>query len=427
MKVYPRERVFRLPAPLCALLLGAASCAAADDARVLPAGVSQAYWDFYRYHPTTQRYNADGDREALASPFSNAALDSNAIDILKPLDPAVGGTASLGNVAVDYEYDIDVLDIGYGYGLTENLSIGFHIPYYWIENHVDIEFDNGSANVGLNPGAGPPLIPITAGGVPLVLDDVQTIVQAEYGFDEVDDWQREGIGDIELGAKYRVFVERDSALAISGGLRIPTGYEDDADKLDDVAWSFGNYALLFRLHYDYLLSNLWKQQPSELHQAVAAAGDTLLNLTFRFDYMMPDDKIMRVGDTPEQVFTNNRERVDRDLGDIFNLELGLRHWLSEAFSVGAVYTYGFKQKDDISGDSGYNYSSLEKDTDSEEQIVILSANYSTVPAYREQQSRAPMEFSLAYRERFAGKGPQSGQANPKLYTRWLVLGMDVYF
>ena len=143
--------------------------------------------------------------------------------------------------------------------------------------------------------------------------------------------------------------------------------------------------------------------------------------------MLPDDKIMRVGDTPDQVFTNKRERVDRKLGDIFNLELSLRYWATEALSFATVYTYGFKLEDDISGDQDFNYSSLEQDTDSEEQIIIVSAHYTTLPAYRAQTSRAPMDFSLAYRERFAGQGPQSGQANPKLYTRWIVLGMDFYF
>jgi len=335
--------------------------------------------------------------------------------------------AGLGDVRVRYVYDIDVLDIGYSYGLTGKLSIGIHTPYYWINNNVDIEFDNSSANVGRNTGAGDPLIPVAMGGIPLTEDEVQTLISKTFGFEKIGSWKNEGIGDIEFGARYRIDADRDSALAFTGGLRIPTGYEDDADKLNDVAWSYGNYAMLFRLHYDYLLSNRWKPEPSNLLEPARAAGDLLLNLTLRYDYMLPDDKIMRVGDTPGQTFTNNRERVDRKLGDIVNLELSTRYWSSDALSFGATYTYGFKSKDDIDGDLGFNYSSLEADTDFEEQIVIVEADYSTLPAYREQQSPAPMNFSIAYRERFAGEGPQSGQANPRLYTRWIVVGMDLLF
>jgi hypothetical protein len=401
----------------------------ADDTEVLPQNVSRFYLDFYNYHPTTHRYNADGEREALAHPFTDAALDSSVFPGLAELeDPMFGiSRATIGDVSVKYEYDIDVLDLGYAYGLTDNLSIGIHVPYYWITNNVDTAFDNSSANVGLNPATGECCAPIAFGGIPMETDDVQNLVMSVYGFSEIDDWSKEGVGDTELGAKYRFYREQDSAFAITGGLRIPTGYEDDADKLNDVAWSYGNYALLLRLHYDFLLSSLWKASASSLQQALPSSGDLVANLTLRYDYMFPDSKTMRIGDTPEQVLTSNRERVDRELGDIYNLEAALKYYASDALAFGLVYTYGGKFKDDIDGDKGYNYSSLEKNTDSSQQIIKLEASYSTLAAYQAQQSRLPMEFSLAYRERFKGDGPSSGQANPVLYTRWVVAGMKFWF
>lgn len=256
------------------LIVSALAQGQADDAMVLPQGRSPANLDFYRYHETTARYNAHGKREGLAYPFTHAALDSDVLTSLAPLDlhPLVAGKATLGDVAVRYRYDIEVLDLGYSYGLGEQLSIGIHVPYYWITNNVDTAFDNSSANVGLNPLDGECCIPVAVGGQPLKVDDVQELVTAEYGFSEIDSWSRDGIGDM-----------------------------------------------------------------------------------------------------------------------------------------------------------GFNYASLEADTDSRQQIVIVAASYSTLPAYAAQQSRLPMEFSLAYRERFDGEGPSSGQANPVLYTRWLVAGMKTLF
>ena len=399
----------------------------ADDARVLPQGRSQVYWDYYRYHDTTKRYNADGKREDLAYPFTNAALDSSVLTSLAPLDPLVAGKATLGDVSVVYQYDIDVLDLGYSYGVSDQLSVGLHIPYYWITNNVSTALDTSSANVGVNPLTGECCIPIALGGQAMTIDEVQNLVTSEYGFSEIDDWSRDGIGDIELGAKYRFYLKAQSALAMSGGLRIPTGYEDDADKLNDVAWSYGNYALLARLHYDYLLSDLWSPGTSQLHRLVPMPGDLVLNLTLRYDYMLPDEKTMRIGDTPDQVLTNNREHVDRELGDLYNLEVSASYHATTALAFTLTYTYGGKFKDDIDGDKGYNYSSLEADTDSSQQVVIVAASYSTLAAYQQRQSGLPMEFSLAYRERFAGEGPSSGQANPVLYTRWVVAGMKFLF
>ena len=399
----------------------------ADNAAVLPTGISQAYWDLYHYLPTRQRYNADGDREDLAYPFTDAVLDSSVLTSLAPLDPLVPGAANIGRVSVDYEYDIDVLDLGYSYGLTDKLSIGIHIPYYWIKNNVDTSLDTTNANVGLNPATGTCCIPLGAGGVPMDTDDVQNLVSDLYGFSKLDTWQRDGIGDTELGAKYQFYLRDSAAFAVTGGLRIPTGYEDDADKLNDVAWSYGNYALLLRLHYDYLVSNLWKPVTTKLHNPVPAAGDLLLNLTFRYDYMLPDEKTMRIGDDPDQVLTTNRERVSRELGDLFGLEVSTKYQATDTTSFSATYTYAFKSKDDIDGDEGYNYDSLEANTDSSQQIIILAAAYSTMADYRKQQSAAPMEFSIAYRERFDGEGPSSGQANSVLFTRWYVIGMKVLF
>ena len=153
----------------------------------------------------------------------------------------------------------------------------------------------------------------------------------------------------------------------------------------------------------------------------------VLNLTLRYDHMLPDDRIARIGDTPDQVFTNNRERVDRELGDLYNLELGLRYQASPALSLYTTWTRTWKDKDRISGDLGYNYASLEADTDSRHEIIVVGFDYSTLAAYRERQSGVPLEFSLAYRERYEGEGPRSGQANSILYTRWLVAGLTLYF
>ena len=292
----------------------------ADSAAVLPANVSRGYLDYYHYRPTTQRYNAEGDLEDLAFPFTNATLDSNVLAVLSDLDPFVTGFASIGDVAIAYQYDIDILDIGYNYGLTDRLSLGFHIPYYWITNNVDTSFSSVNANVGLHPTTRVCCVPIASGGEYMTTDDVQNLIKSEYGFDAVETWQSDGVGDIEMGAKYQLYQKQNSAFSVTGGLRIPSGYEDDADKLTDVAWSYGNYAALLRLNYDYQVSNLWHEKPIKLYQGLPLAGDVIINLTFRFDYMLPDSKVMRVGDTPDQVFTNKIERVSRKLGDLYNIK-----------------------------------------------------------------------------------------------------------
>jgi len=416
-----------LPLLLACITLVISDDSLADSAAVLPAGVSRAYADYYSYLPTTKRYNPDGDEEEITFPFHDAALDSSVLGSLAALDPFVSGRASIGDVAVEYDYDIDVLDVGYSYGLTDRLTIGFHIPYYWIRNDVDASFDPSTANVGLDPAGGTCCIPLAAGGQPLQTQDVQDLIGEQFGFDAIENWNREGIGDVEVGAKYRIFRRESSILAVTGGLRFPTGYADDPDDLTDVAWSYGNRALLFRLHYDYKISNLWDDRRSPIDHTGQAPGDVLLNTTFRYDYMFPDEKRKRVGDTPDEVFTNNRERVDRELGDLYNLEFSTRYQVTRPFALEATYRYSWKQKDRISGNQGFNYESLEANTDSRHEIVVLRASYSTLSAYADGESQVPLIFDIAYRERFSGEGPRNSQANSVLDTKWIVVGITVLF
>ena len=104
-----------------------------------------------------------------------------------------------------------------------------------------------------------------------------------------------------------------------------------------------------RLHYDYLISNLWRPVPTRLHNPVPGAGDLLLNLTLRYDYMLSDRKLKRIGDDPDQVLTTNRERVSRKLGDLFGLEVSTKYQATDTTSFSATYTYAFKSKSEFYG------------------------------------------------------------------------------
>jgi hypothetical protein len=59
-------------------------------------------------------------------------------------------------------------------------------------------------------------------------------------------------------------------------------------------------------------------------------------------------------------------------------------------------------KDRVSGSMGFNYQSLEEETDWTEHIFFVGLGYSTVPLYREKKFSVPLTASVRYRNRFAG-------------------------
>ena len=108
--------------------------------------------------------------------------------------------------------------------------------------------------------------------------------------------------------------------------------------------------------------------------------------------------------------------------------MGAKFWLTRGFSLSALYRYGFKLEDRITGRRGFVYETLEQDTDATEQIYIVGLSYSTLPLYMEKKFPVPLGISLSYRDRFAGSGAHNA-ASPSqiLDTRYINLGLSVLF
>jgi hypothetical protein len=247
-----------------------------------------------------------------------------------------------------------------------------------------------------------------------------------FGFKRIRDFSDDGLGDILLGAKYQYWRSQDMRLAAGGGVRFPTGRQDDPDDLVDMQWSAGAYGLFARFQHDYLLSNLWKESPTLASTGIPTAGDLILNGTFRYEWVLPDRVTLRVADA--DTLTTTRERLDRDLGDRFDFEFSAQYYLTAAFSLAASYRYGFKLEDVFTSRRGLRTQALAKDTDSTEQVYVIRLGYSTLPLYRAGRFPLPLEVAVSWRDRFAGSGPQAaGSPSQVLKTQYIGLHVRALF
>jgi hypothetical protein len=418
----------------------------ADDALVLPRGRFRALVDDYIFFPIDERYNPQGNLESLTSQFENRRLDSTVFPLLTPLNAFVGN-ASIGESNVSFEYHLNNLALGVQFGLTDRITVGLRIPYWWAHNRVRVEINSGpgsSANVGVNTGAA---IPITAGTAVLPLtfpgvrrfttEDVQQLLGPGlsvspnvripgFGFKRVESWSDNGLGDIEAGAKYQYLRTDDWRLAATVGVRFPTGRLDDPDDLTDIPFGLGAYALLARLHADYIVSNLWKTAAIRGTSALPQTGDLILNGTFRYDSVFAQRVTRRIPNDADNPLTTNRERVRVNIGDRFEFEASGTYYIFDSLSLSALYKYGFKIEDDVSGQMNLAYHTLEQDTDAKEHLYIVGLTYSTLPLYRERKFSLPLAVSLSYRDRFAGAGPRTpyGQV---LKSRYINVGLQILF
>ncbi len=395
------------------IVTGITALSYADSAEVLPKGVSKLTALTSLYFPIDERFDPDGNTEDIAADF-NTRLGGNVFPALSLVEEAFGlpvGSANIGDSVIDFEYKFTDFKITYQYGLTDRLTVGIKIPYYWNKTDVDARIDPTNANIGTNPFlgtpgdpfGGAPLIPIALGGVPLTTDQVQDLLVQQYGYKRIESWSDSGLSDIEVGFRYQYLKTDNWRLAFTGGVRLPTGDEDDPDNLIDTEFGEGAYALLFRLNNDYVgIKNL------------------VLNATLRYDLKLPDKETLRVLYDANMPISPNKEKVDRDLGDLIEIEASGTYDFSERFSLSLLYRYGYRLKDDISGDMGFVYSALEDETDSTSHTFIGGICYSTIPMFKAKKFPLPLKASIEYENVFAG-------SNNFLKQQLFTISIDIFF
>jgi hypothetical protein len=383
----------------------------AENAEVLPKGRSAIFIEGKFYFPVDERYGPDGDEEKIAQDF-NTTLNSGVFPALAQLEAAFGvpsGFANIGKSVVSYEYDFNIIDFNYAYGITDKLSIGIKIPYWDVQNKVEASLDTTNATFGKNrffglapaPLGTAPLAPVAApfNAVKLTSQDAQDLIGKGldvngdgridipgYGFNAIEPWSRRGISDIEAQLRYQYYKSENWRLAATGGIRFPTGREDDPDSLVDYPFGTGAWAALFRIHSDYI-----------------GTKNLMLSATLKYDLYLPDHKEMRIPDDVNQPLTRNKENVDRDIGDFFELEMSGTYEFLKGLSCFLVYKLGYKWRDDISGSMGYAYDVAEAETNAKEHVYIVGLQYSTISSYLAKEFPLPIVGSIGYRNRFAGE------------------------
>lgn len=392
---------------LCLLFIpGLIIVSYADTAEVLPKGVFSIITEYSYYWPIDKKFDPDGNEEDLATDF-NTSLNNNVFPDLGLVEMGFGmpeGSASLGDSVVDFEYEFDDFIMYFFYGLTENISIGIQIPYYWNKNNVSARLDTENATVGKNPDVPGGIAPLDVPGTEtLTTTDIQNLLVSEYGYEPIENWSGSGIGDMEIGARYQYLKTDNWRLAFLGGARLPTGEVDDPDNLADIGFGTGAWALLFRLNNDY-----------------TGLKNTVLNATFEYDLYLEDSETKRVPDDVNRPITSNKEKVDRDLGDIFRLNVSGEYSFTESFGFYLEYEYGHKVKDDISGSQGYYYQSLEDETDWSYHEYKIGINYSTFSLFKQEKFPIPITASFEYANVFKGD-------NNFLEQDYLTVSLSIFF
>jgi hypothetical protein len=320
-------------------------------------------------------------------------------------DPQCSGSAALVTSAT-----------GLGNSLANLYMSGILVPTRGstIQSAVVARIQNvrGSLNAfASNPASGVPFVSATGvvgAPTPLATPVLQALLtNAPYGvgLDPLQTVERTHIGDAELTAKLLLFdsfqlrnISRftphglNARLAIGGGYRFPTGALPSANALTDIASGTHVGALLLRGYADVTVgSHFWI---STIARFAKATSDSL---TVRYDPGVPFPS------------ASSAVAVQRQLGNLFELEATPRWVFNDYISLGGQYLYRRKPVDTFTA-GGIAMPVMGIGTDFTEQRVGGGVAFSNAHAVSLGESKIPFDVSYLHSETIAG----SGGALPKL-------------
>ena len=422
-----RRAVLAALLALLVLLLGAAGEALADSTLTLPRGVGRL-----RVRPIysfiSERWNERGDAELLTGDLNNRNLNSDVFSDLSTLERLYDYRArslSLGTSQVESQLHIFVLALAGEYGITDRLTLGLVVPIVHARHllrRLDLDrvrvCNDQQCGVGTNPGdtnitkSDARYLPLdhdkdpdTKLLAPLTKDDVLDILDDDFGYQRLQDWSDTGVGDIELGLKYRILTWRYWATSVQGGLRIPTGKLANPNNLLAVDFGDGQTDIGLYWQNDFTPTRAMR-----------------LNLTLRYTAQLPDFRFKRVpprADVPVSKKTDV-ENVWRDPGDVFEVDCSVAYTFRGVLTPYAGYLFTLKGQDDVRGNRGLSYRSLMDETALRNHQLEAGLLFSTLPWVVSGRTRVPLMITLSYSRSLAG-------INNAAISNTLALDMAGYF
>ena len=265
---------------------------------------------------------------------------------------------------------------------------------------------------------------------PLSTSDAQRILTEEaFGInaDPLQTITRSGIGDVELGAKFRfldTFEQRgmdrmtprgfNYRASVGANVRFGTGEEQAANNFVDVGTGNGQTDIETRAFLDLLFgTRFWT------------------SLVGRYGWQLADERVMRITDVPERALAPEyREReVQRDLGDYYEFEVVPRFVINDYFGIAGTYFYRHNYEDRYEGtflvpgsvtgfgDLELDASTLDQQTEIYEHRLGAGFTFSTVKAFND--GKAPLPLELIYHHFQTTRG--YGGNVPKLFVDQLQL------
>lgn len=330
---------------------------------------------------------------------ASAVADFNAdlaelFEELKQVSPEAYNELNFGEYEAQGYANVKVNGAGLAWGITDRLTAYGSFPWYKAQVKLEVARTKGnnyqsvsrtieqtgnssSSNIIAQMA---PLLPDINGGV------VQGIVTNELNYEPLGDWQAEGMGDIEFGVLYRLTDWDSSGLAVSGGIVLPTGRQDNPNMLQDFAFGDGQTDLFTEFGGGFRLNDTpWN-----------------FNSFLRYTYQFGHNRLMRIPDSEEAPYGDQNTLFKEKLGNMIDWRLegsyDYSSWLR--FSGGYAYNHIGMANYQSSYAEANRIHALE--TERTQNIIRAGVHFSTVPLYQAGDFALPFAANLGFQKIMSG-------------------------
>ncbi len=363
----------------------------------LPKGVRTLIVRQVKADNVTNMLNLQGQSEAYGMAYSldikslgNVEMLQGPLDYLKENSPEVYENLELGTFDFNVKAKADVTGFGFGYGISDRLTFYGIIPYYKATVDVGQKQLRGNNYDQINEiqnenftGEG---LKIDYSSINLDINDkfIQSAIQDFYGYEALGVWSASGIGDIELGLKYRFLEWGNGGALVTLGSILPTGREDNPDIIQDFGFGTGHTQVFTELG----VGHTYKRSD--------------FSLWGRVDYSFSEEKQLRPSTTASDL-TDEKGRFIVTPGVRLQLSPEYEYYLSDWFSLFTLALFEKKFQGEYESENEYYNDKLAAVSGFSATTLTAGITFSTVKPFMKKEFVAPMKFTLRVDSTVAGR------------------------
>lgn len=222
------------------------------------------------------------------------------------------------------------------------------------------------------------------------LNDAVNTKLRNKGYETIGARRFTAMGDAKLVSKYVLFQNEANSLSLKNEFTVPTGRKPDVNKAVDVPTGDGQYDVGLGLSYDRQLLPFLRAN---------AFGNYIAQLPSRLERRLPVKN--------DDVISNDREMLKRDLGDVSSVGTSLT--VESPFSVvsfGAGYSFQYINATSYSRGNypEFRYRLLEAEMPYQALHSMTGVlGFSTVELFKRGMFKVPLQANVAYSKPVSGR------------------------